>query len=100
MQYSLKVVTPCADYDGFTIEGDFIAEIVAEKFLDTVKAVFENVINLSDGDIIISQSSDYEIYIYEFKHFIISKTKTVLDAINLMDKLFDYYLGEKNEKIY
>ena len=100
MQYSLNVVTPCADYDGFTVEGDFINEIVVEKFLDTVKVVFENVINLSDGDVIISKSSDYEIYIYDFKHFIISKTKTVLDAINLMDKLFDYYLGEKNEKIY
>lgn len=88
MQYTFKKISPCAEYDGYTIEGHFSETIPIKLLLESAKNILDNVILLSNSDIIIAKSSNYEIYIYDSNSFVISRIKNELEAHNLIKNLF------------
>lgn len=75
LKYTLTKKEPCAEYDGITIEGEFLTMIDTESCICTLKKKGFNVNRINGDALILAQQENVGIYIYEYRKFIISKIK-------------------------
>ena len=84
--YSLKKITPCADYGKITVEGEF--HIIDDKiFIQNLYRLIPNITDINSGQLLSGKKDDFEIYIYGNKKFIISKLNNENEVINFLNIL-------------
>jgi len=84
--YKVKSTSSCTDYKTVTLEGNLkIKE--KNKFYNNLQRNCNNLNKVGNGQILVCTKDDFEMYIYNFDSFVISRVKSENKAIEFLDRI-------------
>lgn len=84
--YKVKSTSSCTDYKTVTLEGNLKIKD-KKRFFDNLQRNCNSLNKVGNGQILICNKSDFEMYVYNFDKFVISRVKSENKAIQFLEQI-------------